>query len=309
MTTTAASQARHIEAARLRQAGWTFRQIAEHLGYDYNSGATGHAVRNGLRLLAEMQTQEPFWMRRRFGIEIEHAGISLYRSAEALRDGGLDTVEMGYTHRVVREWKIVPDGSCGNEAVSPILKGKDGWAAVKVAMDSLRSAGARVTRQCGMHVHLDMQDMTGEQIGSFIELWADFQQDIDQFVSPSRRSHNANQWCRPLRASEVQAYASQFRMDRSAPQHADRYRSLNVTAFPKYGTLEIRQHQGSLNAKTARCWGTLIMALVEVARQGRKAELLHGSDFLSSLQAIVGLTDVQVRDLQARADRLNRVRV
>lgn len=309
MTTTAATEARHIRAAQMRDAGFTFRQICAELGYDYNSGAAGHAVRNGRRLLALQNTSEPYWMRRRFGIELEHNGVSLYRVAQALRDAGLQAVEPGYTHRVMAEWKIVPDGSCGNEAVSPILRGKDGWRDVKTAMQAIRSIGGRVTRACGMHVHLDMSDLDGEQIARVLETYVAFQSEVDQFLAPSRRSSADNQWCRPWYGSALAAAAAQFRYDRSAPQHADRYRTLNVAAFPKYGTLEFRQHQGSLNAKTAQTWGTLIMALVEVARLDRMSDLEHGENFLTSLAAVVGMTAVQVRNLQDRKDRLNRNRV
>ena len=113
-TTRAISNARHIEAAELRNAGWTFRQIAERFGWNPDSGATGHAVRHGLQLLAARangNVSGPNWMARTFGVEIEHTSVSEYRSAEAMRAAGLHAEETGYTHRVVTWWKNTTDGS------------------------------------------------------------------------------------------------------------------------------------------------------------------------------------------------------
>jgi len=303
--TTAATQARHIEAARMRDAGFTYRQICDRLGFNYDSGAAGNAVRRGRILLAE-QAATPSWLNRRFGIEIEHTGTSLYSSAAAMRAAGLDVIEPGYTHRVTREWKLVPDGSCGNEAVSPILRGADGWGQVKSAMDAIRSAGGRVSRACGMHVHLDMADMDGHAIARLIEFYVEFQSEVDQFVSPSRRTTTGgNRWCRPYFGG-ARGIADHFRTHGTAMPGADRYHTLNVTSYPKYGTLEFRQHQGCLNAANARAWGNLVMAMTEVAKQDRCSEVEHGANFLSSLAAVVGMTPVQVRRLQSRKDRLAR---
>lgn len=302
-TTHLTTQQRHIRAAEMRDAGFTYRQICDELGFVPTSGAAGNAVRRGRALLAEQSTV-PYWLNRRFGIEVEHCGTSLYRSAQAMRDAGLDAVEPGYTHRVMAEWKLVPDGSCGNEAVSPILRGADGWAQVKTAMDAIRSIGGRVTRSCGMHLHLDMSDMNGAQIARLVQFYADFQREVDQFVSPSRRSVNANRWCQGLRSHEVTTITESFTQSGTSPAHVDRYRTLNVTSFPKYGTLEFRQHQGCLNGANARAWGNLLMAMVEVARQDRCDEVEHGDNFLTSLAAVVGMTPVQVRRLKSRKDRL-----
>jgi len=303
-TTSLSTQQRHIRAAQMRDAGFTFRQICDELGFEYRSGAAGNAVRRGRALLAE-QSSVPYWLNRRFGIEIEHCGTSLYRSAQAMRDAGLDTVEPGYTHRVMSEWKLVPDGSCGNEAVSPILRGSDGWAQVKTAMDALRGAGGRVSRACGMHVHLDMSDMSGSQIARLIEFYVEFQSEVDQFVSPSRRGTASNRWCAPYYGG-ARGIADYFRQNGTCPPGAGRYHTLNVTSYPKYGTLEFRQHQGCLNAANARAWGNLLMAMVEVARQDRCDEVEHGENFLTSLAAVVGMTTVQVRRLTSRKDRLSR---
>jgi hypothetical protein len=46
----------------------------------------------------------------------------------------------------------------------------------------------------------------------------------------------------------------------------DRYRSLNLQSFGLYGTVEIRQHQGTLNATKALAWVAYGQAMIAWAR-------------------------------------------
>lgn len=302
MTTTRnITDARHIEAAQLRAAGYTLAQVGERLGLTPRGAR--HAAWHGNQLLAEQNTQEAYWLRRRFGIEIETCGIGEHTGARALSDAGLEATAPGYTHQVLREWKVVPDSTCGAEAVSPILRGKEGWQQVKVAMQALRSAGASVSRRCGMHVHLDMGDMDGTQIARFIELYVEFQAEIDAFVSPSRRSGADNQWCQPWYGG-IARVANYFRDHGTCQPGVSRYHTINVASYAKYGTIEVRQHQGSLNAATAKSWGTLLMALVEVARTDRCGEVEHGDGFLVSVAQVVGMDQRALRQLESRKARL-----
>lgn len=199
---------------------------------------------------------------RQFGIEIEFSGLSAEGAAVALRSAGLNAVAEGYNHETRRHWKIVTDSTCGFEAVSPVLSGEDGYRQVGVAMKALREAGARVDTRCGMHVHHDMDGLSGAAIARFVEIYAARQSTIDNFVAPSRR--RGNRWCEPLRSTEVDAIVSTFTARRSAP-YVDRYRTVNVQSFPRYGTVEVRQHQGSLNGSKAVAWIKFGQALIAAA--------------------------------------------
>jgi Putative amidoligase enzyme len=301
-TTRAQSDARHIQAAQMRAAGYTLAQVGTALGLTPRGAR--HAAWHGNQLLAEQNSAEAYWMRRRFGIEVEHCGLSERSGAAALRDAGLEATAPGYTHQVLREWKVVPDSTCGSEAVSPILRGKDGWEQVKTAMAALRAAGGSVNRRCGMHVHLDMSDMDGHQIARLVELYVEFQSEIDAFVAPSRRSTVSNQWCQPWYSGSVTNVCNYFRSHGTCMPGVDRYRTINVASYTKYGTVEVRQHQGSLNAATAKAWGMLLMALVEVARTDRVGEVEHGDGFLVSVAQVVNMPQRILRSLESRKARL-----
>lgn len=288
--------ARQHEALELRERGYTWHQIANRLGYG-SHGAAQYAVRAARRRGGAPITHygrgtspegTPGWATRRFGVELEHNGISLDASARALRGAGLEVINEGWTHRVCREWKIVPDSSCGNEAVTPILRGASGFASLKTAMAALRGAGARVDARCGMHVHLDMSDLNGAEMARFVALYVNHQDDIDNIVPPSRRG---NTYARRVETGELDTIVDAFTRTGTTPwrwTQDRRYRTINVMSFPKYGSIEVRQHQGTLNFTKARAWVLLMMAMVEVARQDRCGEVMHGPEFVNSVVAIVG---------------------
>ena len=54
----------------------------------------------------------------------------------------------------------------------------------------------------------------------------------------------------------------------------NRYLKLNLEAFGRYGTVEFRQHSGTLNGEKAEAWIGLLVALVNSAKRGRSCGLL-----------------------------------
>lgn len=296
--------ARRLLAASMRDLGFTFEQIANHIGRSV--AATRAAVNAGRRARFVQPTST--WMDRSFGVEVEHTGTSLSASRRALVNAGLDAVEPGYTHRVMDEWKIVHDGSCGNEAVSPILSGTAGLDQLGTAMTALSGAGARVNTQCGMHVHVDMTGLDGAAIARLVTLYTDHQDDLDALVSSSRRRFN-NSYCQAWGAGDTLAAAiDELRTSRSITSHYDRYRTINVMSFPRYGTIEFRQHQGTLAPKKAQAWVVLMLALVEIARIDRCADVATGDDFVTSVAHIVNMpADVRRRLVARRASLAARV--
>jgi hypothetical protein len=214
---------------------------------------------------------------RQFGVECEVIGGSEYAVEQAMTAQGLECHAVGYTHAVLSHWKIVPDGSVddGFEVVSPILSGDQGKRDLRRAMQALRDAECTTDRSTGLHVHHDITDLTARQIAALAHLWAAEQGLIDQFVARSRRNQSAG-YCPPLDDDTLR------RIDRFAATHGDtrvtpgnatdlhvgRYRSLNLASYPLYGTVEIRQHQGTVNGTKALAWVELGQAYIERVRRG-----------------------------------------
>lgn len=181
-----------------------------------------------------------------------------------------------YNHETRAHWKIVPDGSVcnGAELVSPILRGIDGRRQLRLAMRALRNAGATADRSCGLHVHHDANHLTASQLARLITQWSEAQRSIDWLVAPSRR--NNTQYCSPLdsydlRRADRLGQLGDVAVDRdtvSQCMSGDRFRTFNVQSYGRQGTVEIRQHQGTVNAGKALAWVAFGQAMVTRAVAG-----------------------------------------
>lgn len=200
---------------------------------------------------------------RRFGVEIEFVGVYPATVVAAIVAAGVVCREEGYNHETRPTWKVVRDGSlavspgmaydaCG-ELVSPPLSGVEGIEQVRTVLRALASCGATVNRSCGLHVHVDAGDLSPSQIGSILRRYSTFQGQIDNFMPASRRN---SRWARRIDESvifTVEGYANAATMRRSAGW-LDRYYAVNAAAFARHGTVEFRQHSGSVNAGKVARW-------------------------------------------------------
>lgn len=247
---------------------------------------------------------------RKFGIEIEFAGTSREAVAQEMRSRGLDVSIEGYNHYVRSGWKLVSDCSCGYELVSPPLKGADGFDQVRKACDALQAAGARINVHCGLHVHHDVADLDLDGLRRAVRTYHSSQLAINGLVAQSRRTTvtdtrhgtTGNRWCLPLTNIEL-AHIDRLthRQTVSSLARADRYRTLNLTSLPKYGTLEIRQHQGTLNAKKIIAWIEFGQAIFAAAKAGHEANAIDTDALVDTLVARGKLKAATATYLKARA--------
>lgn len=251
--------ARHDEALRLRNQDFTYSQIASRLGYGTPQGAR-HAVMTAARRAAAAALPTE----RLFGIEIEFNGCSQQDALIAVQAAGIDCRIEPFNHTTRTWWKLITDVTAGWEIVSPPLSGEDGYEQVRKVMEALSTAGAQVDRRCGMHVHHDAADLSGEDIASMVEFYAGHQDAINRLVAPSRRT--MQRYLGPLSSNEVRLIANQMRANRTAA-NVTRYRNINATdAFTRHGTIEIRQHQGSLNPEKAIAWIKFGQSMIRAAK-------------------------------------------
>lgn len=295
-------------ALRRRMAGQSWPTILRHLegsGWDC-TGYTPNLLNNHTRQygvavgapLPERAARRTGARRtgaRRFGVEIECKGLRSEAAAAALRAAGLDAQAESYNHRVGRAWKVTTDASLSGVACEVVSPPLDDPAQVTKAMDALRAAGATVDLQCGLHVHHEVTDLSGEALGRLVEMYAGHQGTLDSLVSRSRRG---GQWAAHFRNGEADALAYRFRRairdgdDATARRRAaaaegiggrpqSRYRVLNVHSYGTYGTLEFRQHQGTLSGRKAEAWIALGRAMIQAAAAGTD---LAADRFLADLR-------------------------
>jgi len=291
---TAARRLLEDQALQLREQGYTFAQIASAINsYPQIVGDMVRAASARRNLAA-----------RGFGVELEIIGLQPYAAARALTEAGLNAQDSGYTHSTTGYWKTLLDGSVygGCEAVSPILYGEDGLTELTTAINALRQAGATVNTSTGMHVHVDARDLTGDEFGRTFAFYTERQDLFDMLVAPSRR-HNT--YCRKYDSrtiAQIKRVAQEQGKEQVRYAYDDRYMTVNVTSYGRHGTLEFRQHQGTLNATKAVSWVRLLLAIVTKV-QACTEETVSATDLPAMIDGL-GLPTDTARYLKARAARL-----
>jgi hypothetical protein len=224
---------------------------------------------------------------RLFGIEIEflttrRSGTSVNPTvlAEMITDAGVECHAEGYNHdgaygptstigesRIDRNglttrtyWKIVSDMSCGWELVSPPMKGEEGKRQLKVVTDVLHSYGAKVNSRCGMHVHHDGRKLLGEQIADVVMMYEQHHGTIDAMLPQSRtdswaaKKRTTYRVRRNLDGVQLKDKSAAVKQEVINSLSRDRYVSVNTVSLRDHGTIEFRQHQGTLNFKKIWSW-------------------------------------------------------
>jgi hypothetical protein len=218
-------------------------------------------------------------MDRRFGVEIEFLPtITADAAVMSLRAAGIEVQYTGYTHDVTPHWKIVTDGSCGYELVSPVLEGEAGLEEVRIAAAALEAAGATVDRRCGLHVHFDARSMNIKAVKNLFKLWLKFEDVLDTFQPQSRRG-NSNTYCqsnlkdqcrdatshRDACLAMFEAIDACKNMDQMRDLYPCRYRKLNIQSYFRHQTLEVRHHSGTTDPAKITNWVRLMARMFDAA--------------------------------------------
>ena len=194
------------------------------------------------------------------GVEIEMEGVS----SSILRD--------------VPSWRSVAEQSV------------DGWELVLrkpmcenglyLALNELRGLdvpATAFTERTSVHVHIDVRDMTYLQLINYIALSVMFEPVLYKYVAP-HRSSNHFCWsfldCEALitRVSEVnRAYNTgdsrsvRDAMERRFSVGATKYSGINLSSIPKYGSLEFRMHEGTMNVNAITRWINILLSIKKYA--------------------------------------------
>ena len=242
---------------------------------------------------------------RTFGVEIEVKtnlrGSDIVRLIDGaladLRDGvrvygTVDHTSMSdYGHTAPLGWKVISDGSLGSngrrglEIVSPILSGAAGLAQLKAVCSILVAPAFTVDKECGLHVHHGIEDLTGQQIGLSFALYSSYQTTINYMVSPSRRQHFGYTKQLPF-----EAVSPDDKFKNNTPREATnkirrnlgcydpasragrcrcgaRYHTMNPLSILTQNTIEFRQHHGTTEYAKISNWVLFTQAIIESAKE------------------------------------------
>jgi hypothetical protein len=185
--------------------------------------------------------------------------------AEAIREAGVPCYNIGYTHEVQeKSWKVVSDGSLnyGWEIVSPPLQWEQADQIRKVC-ETLSKLGAEPTEQCGLHVHHDVGDIDLSGMKRLVRCWHNWQRHTDRLCSSDRID---SQWCAHYNGRWIENLdQDHHRNVYNLTYDADRYQSLNISCFTQYGTVEVRQHESTLDAEEILSWIAYGQAVIDAA--------------------------------------------
>ncbi len=171
-------------------------------------------------------------------------------------------------------WKIERDGSVtpttnghlmGAEVISPILKGRPGLDALEEVMDALLAYGCKINKSCGTHVHHGITDLNDTALKNIYAIYQRGQTFINSLLAPSRRGQG---YATPLRTPFEDlpgngGYDAQTVLRSACGDH---YHALNFGGFVTRGTVEFRQHQGSVDFIKIKNWIILTQQIVEAAK-------------------------------------------
>lgn len=222
--------------------------------------------------------QVKFDENRTYGIEIEvtneQVNYTPYAIEIALQHAGINASSEYYNHNTCSYWKIITDASCGYEIVSPVLKGYEGLEQIKTVCKTLNEMGCKVNKKCGLHIHHGVEDFTLKTFKNLFILYGKYEEAIDSIMPESRRKDNAR-YCRSMiRYNNYEEYVQLIEQCKSVDQiiydvaNGDRYRKLNVKPFVVQGTIEFRQHSGTIDADKIINWLMLNQAMIVKAKAG-----------------------------------------
>ena len=213
----------------------------------------------------------PTLTNRTFGVELEFVGVHPRDVAAAINNvDGIECHYEGYHHRTTAYWKLVTDQSIdglGGEIVSPILRGADGARQLELVINALDTLeGISVNVSCGLHVHLDVADLTVNEIQTTYERYADYESQIDMIMPRSRRGNNSR-WCGSITNVKTRVKNVRTKSKAGLANAAGRYYKVNLQSLSRHGTMEFRQHSGTINFDKIINWVSFLMAFVEKSKK------------------------------------------
>lgn len=169
------------------------------------------------------------------------------------------------------------DGSLRGEAREYVFKQPETIARADVLVANLcnklnsGSSEARITERCGIHVHVNVQDLEVKEMWNFVTLYYLYEEMLVRYCGKEREG---SLFC--LRAKDTDwivdyliqaATVDPRRMARLFNTDMLRYSALNFKALYQYGSLEFRSMRGSDDFHVIKPWYTILLRLRDHAKK------------------------------------------
>ena len=215
----------------------------------------------------------------KFGIELELVSpISLLTLERKLIEAGINIESPSSIHSQVSGWKLVRDGSIrttrknpyGFELVSPP---SSDFEDLEIICKILKEEKIKSNTSCGMHVHHEIKELKRQQIIRIYDFYNKYERVIDTSLPASREN---NRFCRPISSiinrvrncDTKTALLRNIAGTRGNGYYAQcRYYKINLRSFLYYGTIEFRQHSGSISFEEIKDWVLFTHKIIDRAIQ------------------------------------------
>jgi len=167
-------------------------------------------------------------------------------------------------------WQCKSDGSlrgAGLEYVSYAMRGKRAAAALSALYQHLDSIKATPSVRTSVHVHINMQDQTIEQLRSLVMTYIIFERVLYDFVGNNREKNN---FCVPLYSYPptydlLRHIGPQGKVSNLSTFWA-KYTGLNLKPLTTgFGTVEFRHFSGSRDINKVITWINILLSLKKFA--------------------------------------------
>lgn len=230
-------------------------------------------------------------MKYAFGLEIEACGLTPKNIERLLTSKKIKAKRERLNHLPKKHWKVVSDISIeleknlSFELVSPKLRpSQRSLLELKRVCQHLQASGCMTNNKCGLHIHIDANDFKPEEVLNIIGNYAYYEYLIDDLFPKHRRDDNS---AHCFRVTDEYAGATTFEFDSSFADCDDKekielildefaiskYRKLNVQSLYEYGTIEFRQHEGTINYLDILMWLKFVQCFVAHFRNVKPRKL------------------------------------
>ena len=190
------------------------------------------------------------------GVEIELEGIGRVRINDDIFNS---------------HWNVIEDGSLRDGGVEFVLTRPFAGKDLENALNSFDKQiakgkrGIKISERTSVHIHIDVRDLTYEQLTRFISIYAIFEEALFNFVGKNRKGNifstsfaNAEGNLHKLGSFGDNPNDAEIR---HTIMHFTKYSACNVSAVQKYGSLEFRNHEGTYDIERITKWINILLLM------------------------------------------------
>lgn len=219
---------------------------------------------------------------------------------------------VGVQNITVTGWNTVGDGSLRGEAAEFVLRRPVAFKKVPEYLFRLHKAldGNIVIEdsdRCGVHVHINCQELNFKQTLNFIILFLVFEQMLVNYCGEDREG---NLFC--LRAKDAEAILVALNNSAISNSFGNmqkdtyRYAAINLSALRKYGSLEFRSLSTPSDVRTIEIWVKLLHTIFEKAADfNNPSDIIEAVSFKGSYNFAREIFGTQLPLFNLHADMIN----